>query len=138
RVQLRKLPEWVALRRRNATILNSRLSSVLRVPVPAIGLEHAYYRWYGYLDRPLKDGWTRERVCDTISERGVWCQVGSCSEIYLEKAFDGTGYRPASRLPIARDMGESSVCLLVHPTLSEENVNEMADVVESVLADSIQ
>ncbi len=137
RVQLRKLPEWVALRRRNALVLYSRLSSVLRVPVLAPGFEHAYYRWYGYLDRPLKDGWTRQRICDTISERGVWCQVGSCSEIYLEKAFDGTGYRPSERLPVAQELGENSICLLVHPTLSEGNMQEMADVVESVMTDSV-
>ena len=45
--------------------------------------------------------------------------LGSCSEVYLEKALDGTGWRPAERLPIARELGETSILFLVHPTLTQ-------------------
>jgi dTDP-4-amino-4,6-dideoxygalactose transaminase len=54
--------------------------------------------------------------------------------VYLEKAFDDTGWRPAERLPVARDLGESSLMFLVHPTLTDAEVAKTCAVIESVLA----
>ena len=53
------------------------------------------------------------------NEQGVPAYSGSCSEVYLEHAFDNTGFRPASRLPVARELGENSLMFLVHPTLEK-------------------
>lgn len=139
RIQLRKLDEWIILRRRNAAILHSRLQrhAHLRVPEPASNIYHAYYKYYAYL-RPnaLKPGWTRDRVVNEISSKGVPCFSGSCSEIYLEKAFDGTDLRPAKRLPVARELGETSLMFLVHPTLSVNDMQRTCDVADSVLEDA--
>lgn len=137
RVQLRKLDGWMQQRQANAGIMNMAFAShdMVHVPLPPAHVEHAYYRWYGYL-RPetLADGWTRERICDEVSSRGVWCQVGSCSEIYLEKAFDGTGFRPSERLPVARHIGENSICLRTDPCLEPEHMAKMAAALSDVLA----
>lgn len=139
RVQLRKLDGWMRQRQANAGIMNMAFAShdMMHVPMPPDHVEHAYYRWYGYL-RPetLKDGWTRERICDEVTSSGVWCQVGSCSEIYLEKAFDGTGSRPAERLPVARHIGENSICLRTDPCLEPEHMAKMAEVLSTVLAEA--
>jgi dTDP-4-amino-4,6-dideoxygalactose transaminase len=139
RVQLRKLDGWIATRRANAQVLNERFADhpMLTVPVAPAHMKHIYYRWYSYLDiAALKDGWTRDRVCGAVSERGVWCQVGSCGEIYREKAFDGTDSRPAAPLPNARAIGESSIALLTHPTLAESDMHVMADILGEVLAEA--
>jgi dTDP-4-amino-4,6-dideoxygalactose transaminase len=67
-----------------------------------------------------------------INDLGVPCYTGSCSEVYLEKAFDGTGFRPEKRLPNARDLGETSLMFLCHPTLTDEQVAKTCEVLETV------
>jgi dTDP-4-amino-4,6-dideoxygalactose transaminase len=120
RLQLAKLATSVAQRRKNAHMLSAGFSSqdALRVTVPSADIGHAYYKYYAFV-RPecLRSGWTRDRIIQAINDLGVPCFSGSCSEIYLEKAFNGTGFRPLARLPVARELGETSLMFLVHPTL---------------------
>jgi dTDP-4-amino-4,6-dideoxygalactose transaminase len=141
RIQLRKLPQSLEARRRNARVLQQRLSRVagLRVPLPPSHIGHAYYRFYAFLEpQALRSGWTRDRIVVAINELGVPCFSGSCSEIYLEKAFVQAGQQPAQRLPIAQELGETSIALLVHPTLTADHMNEAADKVEKVLRQALQ
>ena len=136
RIQLAKLDSWVEARTRNASVLLARLGSLplLRTPRPPAHMRHAWYRFYTFL-RPerLAPGWSRERILAEITATGVPCFAGSCSEIYAEKAFEGTGWRPAAPLPNARQLGETSLAFLVHPTLSPTDIGEMCDRVETVL-----
>ena len=136
RAQLCKLPDWLAQRRANAGVLLERLSGLpgLRVPAPADGVGHACYKFYAFV-KPchLGDGWDRDAVVAAIQASGVPCLQGGCSEVYLEKAFDGTDYRPPQRLPIARELGETSVMFLVDHTLSEADMHTVADAVERVM-----
>jgi dTDP-4-amino-4,6-dideoxygalactose transaminase len=135
--QLRKLEAWSDRRRANAQILVEGLGSVpsLRVPEPGAHLRHAYYRFYAYI-RPerLRGDWSRDRVVAEVCEMGVPCFSGSCSEIYRERAFHGTGWAPAAALKNARELGETSIALLVHPTLDSRHMSQVAEVVNSVLA----
>lgn len=62
------------------------------------------------------------------------CFSGSCSEVYLEKAFDNTGFRPAQRLPVAKELGETSLMFLVHPTLLQAEVDKTCLVLREVMA----
>ncbi|WP_081424541.1 DegT/DnrJ/EryC1/StrS family aminotransferase [Deinococcus soli (ex Cha et al. 2016)] len=137
RLQLRKLPDWIERRRANADILTNRLSKheALRVTIPDSDFYHSYYKYYVFV-RPerLSEGWDRDRVMNAISGQGVPCFSGSCSEIYLEKAFTDAGYGPESRLPVAQELGETSLMFLVHPTLSELDMHRMADIVDIVMA----
>jgi dTDP-4-amino-4,6-dideoxygalactose transaminase len=140
RIQLRKLPQWVARRRENAERMAGRLSDVpgLRIPVPPPDVGHAYYRLYVFV-RPeqLAAGWDRERVMVEINAHGVPCTVGSCSEIYLEKAFTDRGWGPPDRLPVARELGETSLALLVHPTLSDQAIDFAAGKIREVMARAV-
>lgn len=141
RVQLRKLPEWINTRRRYAAILNDRLGKhpLLRVPRPPDEITHAYYKWYAFV-RPerLAKGWSRNRVNEEIFDRGVPCLQGSCPEIYLEKAFVDTdcAVTPMSPeyFPVARELGETSMMFVVHPTLTVEDMSRTCEVVEEVLS----
>jgi dTDP-4-amino-4,6-dideoxygalactose transaminase len=139
RLQLKKLPDWVPARRRNAAILTEAFSNIpgLRVTVPPEHSRHAYYKYYVFirLER-LKAGWDRDRIMNAVVAEGVPCFSGSCSEVYLEKAFDGNGLRPAERLPVAKELGETSLMFLVHPTLTKENMEEIAEVVEGVMEEA--
>ncbi|MNG15726.1 hypothetical protein D3C84_995720 [compost metagenome] len=81
----------------------------------------------------LKDGWDRDRILNEIAACGVPCFSGSCSEVYLEKAFDDTGWRPAERLPVARELGETSLMFLIHPTLSLVEIEKTCRVLSEVM-----
>lgn len=136
RIQLKLLPEWVERRRRNAAAIAAGLSGVegLRIPVPPPHIRHSYYKCYAFLDvTRLRADWTRDRVVAEIGAKGVPCFSGSCSEIYLERAFDGYGARPKERLANARALGESSLMFLVHPTLGDLHIARSIEVARDVI-----
>ena len=138
RIQLHQMAEWTAARTRNARRLADMLgrhSSVVRVPMPDSAMTHAYYRLYAYVrTEGLREGWSRDRIVAEVTSRGVPLLHGSCSEIYLEKAFDNTPWRPLQRLPVARDLGETSLMFLTHPTLTESDLSRICDCVDEVLS----
>ncbi|MHB8763270.1 MAG: DegT/DnrJ/EryC1/StrS family aminotransferase [Deferrisomatales bacterium] len=137
RVALAKLPAWLAARRRHAAALAEGLGRLpgLRVPAPPAGVGHAWYKFYAFL-RPeaLAPGWDRERILQAIWAEGVPALTGSCGEIYREKAFDPPGLRPAEPLPVARELGETSLMFLVHPTLEAEDLHDTCRAVAKVMA----
>ena len=136
RVLLRRLPDMVNRRRHHAAILTQRFSGIpaLRVTMPSADVFHSYYKYYVFL-RPerLRSGWTNDHVHEAVNAEGIPCFGGSCSEIYLEKAFP-EHMRPPRRQPIAKELGETSLMFLVHPTLTDADMHETADAVEKVLA----
>jgi dTDP-4-amino-4,6-dideoxygalactose transaminase len=99
------------------------------------GCLHGQYKFYAYV-RPnnLALGWNRDRIFEAINAEGVPCFQGGCSEVYLERAFDKTGWRPKQRLPVARELGETSLMWLVHPTLSDVEMAKTALVISKVLS----
>lgn len=136
RIQLRRMPEWHRARTANAERILAACErfSCLRVPRPAPHVVHAWYKCYVFV-RPeqLVGGWSRDRIVAAINAEGVPCYTGSCPEVYLERAFEGTGLRPVRRLPHARLLGETSLMFLVHPTLTVAEVDKTCDVITSVM-----
>lgn len=139
RIQLQRMPAWHDARKANAQAILAACaeSSALRVPQVPNDIEHAWYRAYAFV-RPeqLKSGWSRDRIMSEIVAQGVPCFSGSCSEVYLEKAFDGTNWRPAERLPIARELGETSLMFLTHPTLTSQEIDKTCQVVRQVMSEA--
>lgn len=137
RIQLRRMADWTARR----TVIARQLQAVLaafpnsvRAPLPPEGMTHAFYRLYAYVcPEGLKPGWDRDRIIAEITALNVPAYQGSCSEVYLEKAFDNTPWRPKTRLPIARELGETSLMFLTHPTITDAEVAKMCDAVRAVL-----
>ena len=124
--QLSKLPRWLAARRANAAALESELTGLkaLRLAIPAQHTDHARYKYCAFV-RPehLKAGWDRRRIIQEAVSQGLSCTAGSCPEIYREAAFTDYSLRPASRLPIAQELGETSIMLPVDHTLSQEDMS---------------
>ncbi|WP_222908747.1 DegT/DnrJ/EryC1/StrS aminotransferase family protein [Pseudomonas sp. DNDY-54] len=139
RIQLRRMESWHVNRLENCERIWTVAKSLpgLRVPdVPEI-TSHAGYKCYVFVEpMELAEGWTRDRVLKEISAKGVPCFSGSCSEVYLEKAFDGTGWRPAERLAVAQELGETSLMFLVHPTLTSFEIDRTCEVLAEVMADA--
>ena len=137
RVQLRKLPDWTRTRQRHAAILTEcfkQIPALRTTPVPD-GIGHAMYKYYVFV-RPehLAAGWDRDRIMQAVTSEGIPCFSGSCSEIYLEKAFTDSGLGPEDRLPVARRLGETSLMFLVHPTLNDEDMADICRAVEKVMS----
>lgn len=136
RIQLRRLPLWTDIRTRNALLLAEALDdlSAVRVPLPPSHLTHAWYKFYAYVQpEALADGWSRDRILSEITALGYPALSGSCSEIYLEKCFQDAGFAPAERLLVARELGETSLMFLVHPTINPEQMAGYAEAVRSVV-----
>lgn len=137
RFQLLKMKEWSAARRSNAGRIDevaAKFKLVRRVNVPSY-IQHAEYKHYLFVNpENLASDWSRDRLVNEIMARGVPCYQGSCSEVYLEKAFDDTPWRPENRLPNARRLGETSLMFLVHPTLTSEEIDKTCDVLADVFS----
>lgn len=136
RIQLKRMPAWTAIRQRNAKeIWNvARQISGLRAPEVPRDTEHGAYKCYVFVEPDkLANGWDRDRIQQEVLESGVPCFSGSCSEVYLEKAFDNTPWRPEQRLPVARELGMTSLMFLVHPTLSEAEIEMTCAVLSEVM-----
>lgn len=137
RIQLKKMSEWTAQRNANmekiyAAFADSPYFSVHR---PSDDYVHAAYKCYVQVNTDaLPEGWSRDRIMNEINAEGVPCFSGSCSEVYLEHAFDGTPWRPKERLKNAQKLGETSLMFLVHPTLTENNIQTTKDVIQQVIS----
>ncbi|CAK0738641.1 DegT/DnrJ/EryC1/StrS aminotransferase family protein [Gammaproteobacteria bacterium] len=137
RLQLKMLDDWLQLRRRNAHALLAQLEGepALRIPRPAAGIEHAYYKCYVFV-RPemLKSDWNRDRILDELVAHGIPCGSGACPEVYREAAFAKHPSRPQNPLPIVQMLGETSMMFPVHPTLTLKHMEMIGDMVKSILA----
>lgn len=136
RVQLKRMPDWTRKRQYNAKMIDNicrQFSAFRLVDVPSY-IEHAEYKHYVFVNSErLNKGWNRDRIVEEINAAGVPCFQGTCSEVYLEKAFDDSGYRPVKQLPNAKILGESSLMFLVHPTLSNSDIKRVCGVVKNVM-----
>lgn len=136
RLQLAKLPAWTAQRQANAARLDAGLAGLagLRLAKPPQGIAHARYKYYCFArTERLAPGWTNQRIAEAVTAEGIPCFTGSCSEIYLEKAFVDAGIGPAQRLPGAMRLADESLTLLVHPTLDEGDMDESAAAMAKVM-----
>jgi dTDP-4-amino-4,6-dideoxygalactose transaminase len=137
RLQLKKLGDWTRARTRAAdryAEVAQRFPPSLRLADVRPGDTHAFYRFYCYV-RPegLAPGWSRDRIIAHFTDRGLPLFQGSCSEVYLEKSFEGTGLRPPQRLPNALTLGETSLMFLTHPTLRDEDIDRMCEAFDEVM-----
>ncbi len=146
RIQLKKMAEWTKIRTQNAKILREVLTQFageqqfLRIPdiefhqVMGGDSVHAYYKYYVYV-RPenLPENINRDSILNVLNEKKIPCFSGSCSEIYLEKAFDNHPSRPNVRLRVAKELGETSLMFLIHPTLTITEMQTIATTTVDIL-----
>jgi len=137
RLQLQKLDGWIEARRAYAELLTQAFLSIpaVRVTLPPPEIRHAYYKYYVFVEpKRLLPDWGRDRIIAELTAVGVPCFSGSCSEIYLEKAFDTLPTKPVGRLSIAKELGDTSLMFLVHPTLTAEYMKQVIEAIQSVFA----
>lgn len=135
RIQLTRMAEWTKKRTENAQKILKAFegSPFFSVHTPSVDYVHAYYKCYVQVNlEALPDGWSRDRIMQEINSQEVPCFSGSCSEVYLEHAFDGTAWRPEERLENAKKLGETSLMFLVHPTLSQDSIEKTILAINAV------
>ena len=136
RIQLKRMSKWQNERTKNINAIWNAASRCvgLRVPNVPDHIQHAAYKCYIFIEpEKLKKGWSREKIIQEINTLGVPCYFGACSEVYLEKAFDNTKFRPKKRLTNAKELGETSLVFLVHPTLTKDEIQKTCEVIISVM-----
>lgn len=137
RLQLQKIAGWTEIRQSHAKKLDavlSRFSCVLVKSIPSY-IQHARYKYYTFIKpEKLNSGWNRDQIVKELNNLGVPCFQGSCSEIYMEKAFENTKWKPSERLTNARLLGEISLSFLVHPTISKAEIENICNIIEDVLS----
>ncbi|WP_416687604.1 DegT/DnrJ/EryC1/StrS aminotransferase family protein [Candidatus Pseudothioglobus sp. Uisw_041] len=137
RIQLKRMSDWHTKRLINANKIwnNTKKCKGLRTPSIPDYIEHAAYKCYVFIElKELKNGWSRDKIITEISALSVPCYSGSCSEVYLEKAFSDTAFRPKERLINAKELGETSLVFLVHPTLAKDEIQQTLDAISSVMS----
>jgi len=145
RIQLTRMRDWSSKRLANANAIWNVAKKLKGLRVPDLscngcqqecnkktGCKHAAYKCYVFVEGSETD---RNAIQKKIIDQGVPCFVGSCSEVYLETAFDDTDFRPKERLPNAKRLGETSLMFLCHPTLTEYEIQKTCDVMTSVVTD---
>jgi dTDP-4-amino-4,6-dideoxygalactose transaminase len=137
RIQVKRMKQWQKARKHNSlAILDAaKQCPALRIPSVPADIEHAWYRCYMFVkSEMLKSDWSRDRIVQEISSRGVPCFQGSCSEMYLEKAFQDMHLQPPQRLPVAMELGATSIAFLVHPTLLQEQIDKTCAALKEVMS----
>ena len=106
RIQLKRLNDWNDTRRKYAERIWDTAKQCKSLRVPFLNCSdcsnrcdrcvHAAYKCYVFVkgEASLRDSYIK-----ALNERSIPCQSGSCSEVYLEKSFNGTTFRPSSSLP---------------------------------------
>jgi dTDP-4-amino-4,6-dideoxygalactose transaminase len=137
RIALVKLGKWVNKRRELANILNKGFKKLpqLRVTMPSDREYHSYYKYYVFVNKDrLRKGLSRDKIVRSLNKRGIPCGTGICPEIYLEKAFrDYSNGLKMPRLPVARELGETSIMFQVHPTLKKSNMYQIVESMGKIL-----
>lgn len=137
RIQLKRMPEWHERRLRNAERIWTMANNVKGLIAPPINddIVHAAYKCYVFVKPDeLNSGWNRDRIMEEINAMNVPCYSGSCSEVYLEKAFSDLNLAPKPRLPNAIELGENSLMFLVHPTLTDDEMLATEEAIQQVMA----
>ncbi len=133
-----KLPEWTEIRNHNAQMYNDVFAkfSCIRLAFPPVDCVHAYYKYYCFVKPELlKQGWDRDRIASEISARAVPCFSGTCWNISEEKCFKDRGWsKSKDDLPNAYALKDTSLMLLVHPTITQEDMCRAQEVVAEVLS----
>jgi len=136
RLQLERMAGWHATRIALAQQIWGTAAQLpgLRVPAIPSDITHAAYKCYVFVEPTLlKPEWNRDRIAEEINAMGVPCYSGSCSEVYMEHAFDDTGWRPEPRLQVAKELGETALMFLVHPTLTAQEIEKTCQVLNDVM-----
>ena len=135
-IQLKRMKNWNRLRNKNQNQIWEHCKKFQSLQVPNFDAKdniHGAYKSYVFVNKKmLKKGWDRDKIIAEISKRNIPCFSGSCSEVYMEKAF-ANSVKPKKRLINARMLGETSLCFLIHPTIDKSQIELTKKIITEVM-----
>jgi dTDP-4-amino-4,6-dideoxygalactose transaminase len=117
--QLKKLRRFIKKKLKIASIYNAGLEGVVsRVPAPAEGKEHIYYRYVIPVDDPIG-------FVEQMSKKGIGCRKPVFKPLhrYLRLA----GY------PMTDYVWEKAVSIPIYPSLTEEEAHRIVETIKEIL-----
>jgi len=133
---LDELENWVIHRRKIASIYNEQLKCIegIRLTLPPDNIYHSYYKYYFFIE-PKKFKKTRDEFIHLINNKGIFCQIGSCGEMYKENALKD--FSPKEPSVNAHKLFETSLVLLCDPCISELIALENIKQIKALILDNI-
>ena len=120
--QLKKLDKFNEKRRKNARYYDEMLSSIDNVEIPYVipEVKHVYHQ---YTIR-VKE---REKLIEAFRKEGVGYGIYYPAGIHQQPVMQKLGF--TARLPVTEKIVNEVISIPVHPALSEEELEKVADVV---------
>lgn len=130
--QLNQLKKWTQKRNffSNRIYKLIKKYDYIRIPHISKNLFHSFYRCYFFID--LKKIKNRANIISALRDVNIQCNVGSCPEIYLEKAFNNQ-VKKMKRLKNAKILGETSIALFINHNFTRIHQNIFLKILKKVL-----
>ena len=134
REQLKRLPEMLAVRRRNASQLNEGLSGIAGLSTPVIteGVDSSWHQ-YCILIEPGEFGMNRDDLSAALREAGVASGVHYPRGLHQQPIFEQL-YGKQRQLPVTEHLAERILAIPVHHGLSSGQVDEVITAIKSAAA----
>jgi dTDP-4-amino-4,6-dideoxygalactose transaminase len=129
---LDELDSWVNHRRTIVNIYNQQLVGVkgVRLTIPPDNVYHSYYKYYFFIE-PEQFTISRDKILELIAKENIFAQIGSCGEVYQEKAL--APFAPKERCHNAKWLFETSIMLKCDPCISEEKALKDITKIKEIL-----
>ena len=146
-IQIGKLTQWNKKRIDNLNTIYEGVKDLPNIRIPkyrckecscnfenGVYCKNAAYKCYLFVNG---DEFLRNKIMTEVNKEGVPCFYGSCSEVYLETAFKEEGLQPKIRLKVAKELGETSLMFLIHPNLTQTEIDKTIKVIRKVALQNI-
>jgi perosamine synthetase len=128
--QLKKLPTFVAKRRRNAKRLSEKLKKArnLQLPTEPEGFKHSWYLYTVKMKTARQE--QRDRIVEQLKEKGIGAVVTYPNPIHLMPFYSKFGKH---RLPVTEKAAKQVLSLPVHPGVTLKQVDFIGETVASLV-----
>ncbi|VVB72571.1 UDP-4-amino-4-deoxy-L-arabinose--oxoglutarate aminotransferase [uncultured archaeon] len=124
-VQLQKLEEFTAKRIDNAAMLYLSIKAKgITPPYRSKDVRHVYHQYVVRVEDDFPA--SRERLTDYLQDRGIGSAVHYPKAVYEQPLYRDLGYG-REKCPVAEDVSRKVLSLPVHPSLSREQIQYIAD-----------
>ena len=130
-VQLKKLDKLNEKREENASLLTRGIEKISSL-IPPYVKDYVRHVFYQYVVRVEENySMTRDKLAEYLRERGVGVAVHYPIPVYRQPLYKELGYGKTF-CPMAEDVCKRVLSLPVHPSVTEEDITYILDVLKEV------
>ena len=119
-VQLRKLPTFLAKRRKNANTLTTHLSKSNKIKLPC-ETEKRRHSWYLYTIRLQNSTESeRDKIVEALRKKDIGAEVYYRTPVHLMTYYQRSYGRP--QLPETEKAAKQVISLPIHPSVTEKQI----------------